>query len=279
MQFHSEKSPFLIRFLYNVFLQDVGVYSSFVASVNCLVAVYCTPMSCLNSTGVLLSVTFRGYALNYTNSGKNKEQLFMSKANTVIILDFETTGLSPNVGDRAIEIGAVCIEDGEVTGHFQELMNPGQYIDSFIEGYTGITNKMLADAPSCEEVMHQFADFISGYNLVAHNASFDKRFLDAELERISRTYSGKFACSMLVARRLYQDAPDHKLGTLVKHVNIPEEGVFHRALYDSQMTTKLWIAMLGNINQHYDIDNIPFNLLQKLAKTPKKHVHNFLQNW
>ena len=203
----------------------------------------------------------------------------MSMANTVIILDFETTGLSPNMGDRAIEIGAVCIENGEVIDHFQELMNPGQRIDSFIEGYTGITNKMLVGAPPCEEVMHKFADFINGYNLVAHNASFDKRFLDAELGRISRTYSGKFACSMLVARRLYQDAPDHKLGTLVKYANIPDEGVFHRALYDSQMTTKLWIAMLENINSSYNIQDIPFNLLMKLAKTSKKNVHSFLQNW
>jgi DNA polymerase-3 subunit epsilon len=203
----------------------------------------------------------------------------MSKANTVIILDFETTGLSPNMGDRAIEIGAVCIENGKIKDHFQALMNPGQYIDSFIEGYTGITNEMLADAPPCEKVMHRFADFIGDYNLVAHNASFDKRFLDAELARISRQYSGKFACSMLVSRRIYQDAPDHKLGTLVKHANIPTDGVFHRALYDSQMTTKLWMAMLGNIKQQYDIPDIPFNLLQKLAKTPKKNVHNFLRNW
>ena len=203
----------------------------------------------------------------------------MSMANTVIILDFETTGLSPNMGDRAIEIGAVCIENGEIKDHFQELMNPGQYIDSFIEGYTGITNEMLADAPSCKEVMLKFADFIGDYNLVAHNASFDKRFLDAELARISRTYSGKFACSMLVARRIYQDAPDHKLGTLVKYANIHTDGVFHRALYDSQMTTKLWMAMLENINQHYDIADIPFNLLEKLAKTPKKKVRNFLRSW
>ena len=200
----------------------------------------------------------------------------MSKADTVVILDFETTGLSPNMGDRAIEIGAVCIEDGEIKGRFQELMNPGRPIDSFIEDYTGITNEMLKDAPSCEEVMHKFADFISGYNLVAHNASFDQRFLDAELGRISRKYTGKFACSMLAARRIYQDAPDHKLGTLVKYANIPTDGVFHRALYDSEMTTKLWLAMLDDIGERYNIPDIQFTLLQKLTKTPKKSVHNFL---
>lgn len=96
----------------------------------------------------------------------------MSNANTVIVLDFETTGLSPDYGDRAIEIGAVRIENGKVVERFQELMNPGRRIDSFIENYTGITNSMLKHAPSCKEVMYQFADFIDGYNPVAHNAIF-----------------------------------------------------------------------------------------------------------
>ena len=57
----------------------------------------------------------------------------MSNANTVVVLDFETTGLSPGAGDRAIEIGAVRIEGGEVTARFQELMNPGQRVSGFIE--------------------------------------------------------------------------------------------------------------------------------------------------
>ena len=202
-----------------------------------------------------------------------------SKANTVVVLDFETTGLSPDYGDRAIEIGAVRIENGEIKERFQELMNPGRRIDGFIENYTGISNGMLKDAPPCTEVMHKFADFISGYNLVAHNASFDKRFLDAELSKISRKYSGQFACSMLMARRIYQNAPNHKLGTLVEYVNIPSDGVYHRALYDSEMTTKLWLAMLDDISERYGIASIPFNLTQKITKTPKKAVGGFLERW
>ena len=203
----------------------------------------------------------------------------MSKADTVIVLDFETTGLSPDYGDRAIEIGAVRIKNGEVVERFQALMNPGRRINSFIEGYTGITNGMLKDAPPCKEVMHEFADFINGYNLVAHNASFDKRFLDAELGKISRSYSGQFACSMLMSRRIYQNAPNHKLGTLVKYANIPSDGAYHRALYDSEMTTKLWLAMLDNISEQVEIESIPFTLTQKLTKTPKQDVHKFLQRW
>lgn len=194
------------------------------------------------------------------------------------MLDFETTGLSPDMGDRAIEIGAVCIENGEVTGHFQELMNPGRPISTFIEDYTGITNAMLKDAPPCAEVMDRFADFIDGYNLVAHNSSFDKRFLDAELIRVSKGYAGSFACSMLAARRVYPDAPNHKLGTLVRYANIPSDGSFHRALFDSEMTAKLWLAMLNDISDRYDIAEVPFGLIQKLTKTPKKSVHKLLQN-
>jgi len=203
----------------------------------------------------------------------------MTRANTVVVLDFETTGLSPDYGDRAIEIGAVRIDNGKVVERFQALMNPGRRIDSFIENYTGITNAMLKDAPPCREVMREFADFIKGSNLVAHNASFDKRFLDAELKKVSRSYSGKFVCSMLMARRIYQDAPNHKLGTLVKYANILSEGAFHRALYDSEMTSKLWLAMLNDISEQYDIRSIPFTLTQKITKTPKNNVRNFLQNY
>ena len=199
----------------------------------------------------------------------------MSNANTVVVLDFETTGLSPDMGDRAIEIGAVRIEHGEVTARFQELMNPGQRVSGFIESYTGISNEMLSVARPCATVMQDFAEFIAGYNLVAHNASFDKRFLDAELDRISTDYSGQFSCSMLAARRIYQNAPNHQLGTLVTHLNIPAKGVFHRALYDSEMTAKLWLAMLDNIRQQYVLSAIDFRLMQKLAKTPKHAVASF----
>ncbi|MGB1319551.1 MAG: 3'-5' exonuclease [Vibrio gallaecicus] len=199
-------------------------------------------------------------------------------ANTVIVLDFETTGLSPNMGDRAIEIGAVRLVDGKVTDTFQQLMNPGFRVSGFIENYTGITNNMLRTAPSCEEVMSEFADFIQDSCLVAHNASFDKRFLDAELDLIGKGYSGEFACSMLIARRLVQDSPTHKLGDLVRFLNIDNDGVFHRALADSEMTAKLWLAMLQDMSTTYQIDNPSFKLMQKIGKTTKAAVPRLLRS-
>ena len=200
-------------------------------------------------------------------------------ADTLVILDFETTGLSPNMGDRTIEIGAVRIQNGEVVDSFQELMDPGFLIDAFIEGYTGITNDMLAEARSCESVMQDFADYLGDDNLVAHNASFDRRFLDAEFEEIDRSYCGEFACSMLLARRLYQEAPNHQLGTLIDYKNIPSSGDFHRALFDAEMTTKLWLEMMMDISNRSQIERPSFELVSKLTRTPKKMISNTLESW
>jgi DNA polymerase-3 subunit epsilon len=200
----------------------------------------------------------------------------MPNADSLVVLDFETTGLSPDQGDRAIEIGAVRIENGRVTEHFQSLMNPGRRVSPFIENYTGISNELLKDAPPCGEVMADFADFIGTSNLLAHNASFDKRFLDAELQRINKPYAGEFTCSLLVSRRVFQSAPNHRLGTLVDYCNIESTGDFHRALYDSQMTAQLWLAILASIRTTYQRSEIPFALMQKLCKTPKPGIARLL---
>ena len=200
-------------------------------------------------------------------------------ADSVVVLDFETTGLSPNQGDRAIEIGAVKLVNGEVVDQFQQLMNPGFRVSSFIEGYTGISNNMLRTAPPCYEVMDAFADFIGDANLVAHNASFDQRFLNAELADIGRHYTGTFTCSMLIARRLYQHAPNHKLGTLVDFKHIEHNGVFHRALADSEMTARLWLVMLEDIKRQYNLHTISFELMMKLAKTPKAKIDTLFHRY
>lgn len=200
-------------------------------------------------------------------------------ANSLVVLDFETTGLSPANGDRAIEIGAVRIKNGEVIDKFQSLMNPGFRISSFIEQYTGISNQMLVNAAPCNEVMEAFANFIGDDNLLAHNASFDKKFLDTELNNISRQYHGQFTCSLLVSRRINLDVPNHQLGTLIRYKNIPSDGAFHRALFDAEMTAKLWLNMLGDIEERIDHEFVPFELIKKLSKTPKKDVSKLLAKW
>ena len=197
-------------------------------------------------------------------------------ADSVVVLDFETTGLSPQYGDRAIEIGAVLVEEGRIVDRFQKLMNPGFRISSFIEAYTGITNEMLKGEACCEEVMAQFSEFIAGHNIVAHNASFDKRFLDFELKRANRSYEGACCCSLLVSRRIYQDSPNHKLQTLVSHAGVPTIGSFHRALADAEMTAHLWLAMIDRIRKQYGIPTVFFDQLSELSRVDKLYAHRYL---
>ena len=196
---------------------------------------------------------------------------------SVIVLDFETTGLSPQYGDRAIEIGAVLIENNRVTDRFQSLMNPGFRISSFITAYTGISNNMVKAAPPCEEVMKQFAEFVGDHPLVAHNASFDRRFLDSELEFIGKSRCNDMACSMLAARRVYPNVPNHKLGTLVQYCRIDNDGTFHRALADAEMTGNLWVAMIDEIKGSFGINRVSFELMQKLSRITKAKAPAFLE--
>ena len=195
---------------------------------------------------------------------------------TTIVIDFETTGLSPGYGHRTIEVGAVLISNLQIVDRFQSLMNPEMRISSFIEDYTGITNRMLSAAPNIKEVMHKLKVFLAQHPLVAHNASFDSRFLDAELDRINHKRQNEFACSMLTSRRLYPDAPNHKLETLVRYKKLKTDGVHHRALADAEMTAHLWIRMIEDIKSNYGLQAVPFTLMQQLSKIPRKKVPEFI---
>jgi len=196
---------------------------------------------------------------------------------STIVIDFETTGLSPKYGDRTIEVGAVRIASNQIVDRFQSLMNPGMRVSGFIQEYTGITNEMLCSAPTIREVMHQLKTFIAHHHLVAHNASFDSRFLDAEFKRINHQCRNQFGCSLLVSRRLYPEAPDHKLETLVRYKELKTAGIHHRALADAEMTAHLWLRMIADIKEKYGLQHVQFGLMQQLMKVPKKKVAEFIE--
>lgn len=196
-----------------------------------------------------------------------------------IVLDFETTGMAPNSGARATEVGAVLVEDGRITSRFQSLMNAGVRIPFFIQELTGITDAMIAKAPPCNEVMHRFHEFIGDAPLVAHNAAFDRKFLDAELARIGLQAGQPMICSMRIARRVFQDAPNHKLGTLVQYTGIETDGIFHRALADAEKTARLMLKMAAHLRQSHDLPAVNIALLQKLESTAKAKVASQLRCW
>lgn len=195
----------------------------------------------------------------------------------VAIIDFETTGLSPAMGDRATEVAVVIVDGGEIVERYQSLMNAGVRIPPFIEVLTGISNDMIRKVPPAAEVMGALAEFVGDVPLVAHNASFDSKFLDAEWLRIDQKRQQEFACSMLLARRIYPAAPDHKLGTLVKHLGLPSAARHHRALADAEMTAHLWVRMMSDIGEQYGLRTVPHDFLRVLQKSPKTQMNRCVE--
>lgn len=189
-----------------------------------------------------------------------------------VIIDFETTGLSAMQGDRATEVAAVVIDETGIVGRFQSLMNGGRRIPPFIQDLTGISNAMIRQAPRAEEVMRQLLDFIAGRPLVAHNAAFDHGFLGAELDRIGEACPTGLLCSMKVARRVYPEAPNHRLETLIRHVRIEATGQYHRALADAEMTALLWLRMERKLQNDFDLPEVPLELMQRIQTAPCKAV-------
>jgi DNA polymerase-3 subunit epsilon len=188
------------------------------------------------------------------------------------VIDFETTGMSPNDGARATEIGIALLEGGKIVDRYQGLMNAGVRIPSFIEELTGISNAMIRQAPPAAEVMREAAAFVGDCPLVAHNASFDSKFWDAELMRIGLRRQQEFACSMLLSRRIFPSAPSHKLSTLIRYAELPVTGAFHRALADAEMTAHLLACLSGELCRSYRLDTVPHDLLCRIQRTPKQKL-------
>ena len=172
---------------------------------------------------------------------------------TIAVIDFETNGLGATQGGRATEIAAVLVEGGRIVGRFQSLMNSGTWVPPFITQLTGITNEMLHAAPPARAVMHEVARFTKGCPLVAHNAAFDRGFWQAEFARAEcePDDAHAFACTLLLSRRLYPQAENHKLGTLARLHALPSAGRAHRALADAEVTAHLLLRVQQDVRERF----------------------------
>lgn len=195
----------------------------------------------------------------------------------VAVIDFETTGLSPELGDRATEIAAVIMENGKVVDRYQSLMNAGKRIPPFIQSLTGISDAMVRSAPGADKVMQEVVDFVGDYPMVAHNASFDCKFWDAELTRIGRQRRQEFACSLLLSRRLLPQAPSHKLGTLVEFAGLPVAGRYHRALADAEMAASLLARLEDELRGRFNVGDVSHELLRKIQRAPKHQLNRCIE--
>ena len=190
----------------------------------------------------------------------------------IAVIDFETTGSSPGQGARATEVAIVLIEGGQVVGSFQSLMNAGVWVPPFITQLTGITNAMVAAAPAAAEVMREAHAFVDGAPMVAHNAPFDRGFWKAELANAGCDAAHPYACTVRLSRRLFHNALNHKLGTLVDYHHLPRAGQAHRALADAEMAAALLGQIQADLCARFAVPRPTHALLMALQTWPRHTV-------
>ena len=201
---------------------------------------------------------------------------------TVAVIDFETTGLGPTGGGRATEVAAVLLRGGEVVNRWSSLMNSGAWVPPQIQALTGITNEMLADAPDSATVMRELARFTAGCPLAAHNASFDRGFWQAEMQRagVAPDPAHDFVCTVLLSRRLWPEAPSHALGALVRFHGLSFSGRAHRALADALVTAELLLKTQAELARRFALDlggaEVDHALLATLQRTPVRWLRRGL---
>ncbi|MGY6588388.1 MAG: 3'-5' exonuclease [Wenzhouxiangella sp.] len=195
------------------------------------------------------------------------------------VIDFETTGLSPAMGARPTEIAVVRVREGQIVDRFQSLMNPGVRIPADIEAFTGITNAMVRRAPPVAQVMAQAAEFAGDDPIVAHNAAFDRKFWQASTASLYSDQPSPFVCSLLLSRRLFPQAPNHKLATLVHALGLPAAGRYHRALADAECTAHLLVRLQQEVAQRFGLGAVSCDLLLKLQAANRHQLDRCVQRY
>lgn len=167
-----------------------------------------------------------------------------------VVVDVETTG-AKTPPCRVTEIGAYRVHDGRIVAEFETLVNPQISIPPFISQLTGITDEMVKNAPVFAEIAHDWLDFADQAVLVAHNSTFDVRFLNHEIARIfpGRRMINAHLCTVKLSRRIFPGLLNYRLHTVAEHFSIPIYNR-HRAASDALATAEIFLRMLTRLNEH-----------------------------
>jgi DNA polymerase-3 subunit epsilon len=197
---------------------------------------------------------------------------------SIVMLDFETTGLSPANGDRITEVAALRLRDGQVVERFVSLINCGVRIPAFITGLTGISQAMVDSAPPVAQVLPRLLEFIGGDTLAAHNASFDDKFLRAEAASLGLTPGyPALLCSLKLARRVYPSFASYRLGDLSGKLGIRFASAAHRAEADAEVTAAVLLEIGRQLGRDYDWDEVTPALLLAINRLAAAKVPAFLE--
>ncbi|GHF15469.1 DNA polymerase III subunit epsilon [Kordiimonas sediminis] len=174
-----------------------------------------------------------------------------------ILFDTETTGFDPMKGDRVIEIGCVEMVGKVLTGeHYHVYINPERDVPESAVKVHGLTTEFLSDKPVIAEVIDGFIDFVGSDSvLVAHNADFDMRFINWELENLGKPIipQERFLDTLAIARNKFPGSPN-SLDALCKRFGI-ENGhrTLHGALLDSEILADVYIELTGGRQAGFDL--------------------------
>lgn len=197
----------------------------------------------------------------------------------IVMLDFETTGLSPAAGDRITEVAALRIVDGRIVDRFVSLVNCGVRVPFYITQLTGITQAMVDAAPCVSEIMPALVHFIGSDTLSAHNASFDEKFLTAESRDLGlQPQYERMVCSLKLARRLFPGLPSYKLSALSGALGIRFSGSAHRAEADAEVSAKVLIHIGEHLARTYGVPHVEPQLLARVNGLSAAKVPAFLRS-
>ncbi len=166
---------------------------------------------------------------------------------TYVVFDTETTGLLPSRGDEVVQLAAVRIVNGRRVEKevLDTLVNPGRSIPAPSTGIHGITDAMVADAPTLEQVTERFHRFAQGSVLVAHNAAFDRAFLHRYAQRLGLRFDNPVLDTVLLSAIVFGAAENHSLDALAARLGVPlPEEIRHTAIGDASATADILLRLL-----------------------------------
>ena len=171
-----------------------------------------------------------------------------------VAFDLETTGLSSRT-DTIIEIGAVIMKAGKEIDRFQTFVAPDRKLEQKIIDLTGITDAMLIGAPTIDEVLPKFLEFVGGRVLVAHNSDFDTGFIRAACEKLGLPYNFTAADTLILSQNLLPQLNKFKLDIVANALSLPEFN-HHRAADDAVICGMIMARLMKKLEEDYDIHSL-----------------------
>ena len=199
---------------------------------------------------------------------------------TFVVFDIETTGFS-NINDKITEIGAVKIENFKIVDRFSELINPEKDISYKIQELTGITNDLVKDKPTIEEILPKFMEFVGDSVVVAHNAEFDTGFISQKCREQGLQYKNKSIDTLMLSRILLPHLKRFRLNLIAKELGVPLLN-HHRAVDDAEATANIFLKFLEMLqkkgaNTLKDVNDVLGNI--DYTKLTTNHITLIAQNY